>query len=115
MDSWKEQRELAKNRIVEIEDKIGLQTQRMERLLSQNDDAIADFDDQAKAIETAIQTEEHRTGVHDPAHAADPSAAKRMIERRDKMMHLIEARKRELVHAKAALDRARAAAPADRD
>jgi hypothetical protein len=70
---------------------------------------IADLRRQAKAIENAIQTEEDRTGVHDPAIFAYPTAAKRMIERRDKVMQLIGALKREVVHAKAALDRARAA------
>jgi DNA repair exonuclease SbcCD ATPase subunit len=164
MDSWNEQRELAKSRIAEIEDKIAQQKQKMERLLSQNDDAsipirmtsvlqdslarakvhmeyvdqriaahkadsprrraraalinvaqierkIADFDRQAKAIEKAIQTEEHRTGVHDPAHIAYPSAAKGMMEQRDKVTRLIEALTRELAHAKAAFDRARPAPP----
>jgi hypothetical protein len=37
---------------------------------------------------------------------AYPLAAKGMIERRDRMMSFIDVLKRELVHAKAALDRA---------
>jgi hypothetical protein len=167
MDSWNAQRQLAASRIAQIEDRIALQRQRVERLHLQDDDAslpirlisvlqeslarakehaqyieqriavhkadsgrrrtlaalinvaqieckIADLDRQAKAIENAIQTEEIRTGVHDPAHFAYPSAAKGMIERRDKMIRLIEALKRQLNDAKGAIDRARLA-PADID
>jgi hypothetical protein len=164
MDSWNAQRQLAASRIAQIEDRIALQRQRVERLHLQDDDAslpirlisvlqeslarakehaqyveqriavhkadsgrrrtlaalinvaqieckIADLDRQAKAIENAIQTEEIRTGVHDPAHFAYPSAAKGMIERRDKMIRLIEALKRQLNDAKGAIDRALLAHP----
>jgi hypothetical protein len=74
--------------------------------VAQTERKIAHLDRQAKAIENAIQTEEHRSGIHDPAHVAYPLAAKGMIERRDRMMSFIDVLKRELVHAKAALDRA---------
>jgi hypothetical protein len=68
---------------------------------------IAEYDRNAKALENAIRAEEDRTGIHDPAHVAYPAAAKGKIERRDNLMRLIDSLKRQLVHAKAALDRAR--------
>jgi hypothetical protein len=59
---------------------------------------IAEFDDQAKALENAIQAE------------ADRTVAKGKIERRDNLIRGIDALKRQLAQAKAALDRARPAA-----
>jgi hypothetical protein len=154
MDSWNVQREKAKSRIAEIEDKIAQQRQRAEpnddtavRLISVMQESlarakahaqfieqriaadaadtgrrtvraavinvariectIAEYDRNAKALENAIRAEEDRTGIHDPAHVAYPAAAKGKIERRDNLMRLIDSLKRQLVHAKAALDRAR--------
>jgi hypothetical protein len=43
-------------------------------------------------------------GIHDPAHVAYPAAAKGKIERRDNLMRFIDALKRQLPGAKAALD-----------
>ena len=65
---------------------------------------IADCDRKAIALEIAIQAEEDRTGIHDPAHVAYPAAAKGKIERRDNLMRFIDALKRQLPGAKAALD-----------
>jgi predicted phage-related endonuclease len=59
---------------------------------------IAEFDDQAKALENAIQAE------------ADRTVAKGKIERRDDLIRGIDALKRQFAQAKAAVDRARPAA-----
>src|SRR5437879_6520747 len=44
---------------------------------------IAEYDRKAEALENAIRAEEDRTGVHDPAHVAYPTAAKAKMRQRD--------------------------------
>jgi predicted phage-related endonuclease len=103
---WRQARDRCEAHLEYIEQRIAVQEadshKRKARAplinVAQTERKIADLDRQAKAIENEIQTEEHRTGIHDPAHVAYPSAAKGMIERCDRMMSFIDVLKRELVH-----------------
>jgi hypothetical protein len=65
---------------------------------------IADFDITANALQEAIQTEQDKTGIHDPAHFAYSTSAKAMTQRRDNLKGSIDKLKRQLADAKAALE-----------
>jgi flagellar FliJ protein len=65
---------------------------------------IADFDRTVTALEEAIQTEQSKTGIQDPAHVAYSTSAKAMILRRDNLSRSVDRLKRQLVDLKIALE-----------
>jgi hypothetical protein len=72
--------------------------------LAQIEIMIADLDGTTKALEGAIQAEQDKTGIHNPAHFAYPTSAKAMIQRRDNLIRSIDKLKRQLADAKLALE-----------
>jgi hypothetical protein len=64
---------------------------------------IADLDRTASALESHIQAEQERTGIHDPAHFAYSTYAKATIVRHDNLKQSINEVRRQLVASKAGL------------
>ena len=65
---------------------------------------ISDFHRMASELEVAIQAEQERTGIHDPAHFAYSTIALAMIRRRDNLKRSINDLNRQLGEGKAALE-----------
>jgi hypothetical protein len=74
------------------------------RQVAQIEALIADFDRMVDALGDAIQAEQNRTRIHDPAHVAYSTSARAMMQRRDNLNRSIAALKRQLADAKVALD-----------
>lgn len=73
------------------------------RRVAQIEAMIAEFDRMAAELEREIQSEQERTGIHDPAHYAYPTYAKAAIVRRDNLKHSTEELRAQLVDAREAL------------
>jgi hypothetical protein len=72
----------------------GLKQLRVEnnrRLVSQIEAMIADFDRTANQLESWIQAEQDRTGIHDPTHPYYSTSGSAMALRRDKLRRSIDA------------------------
>jgi flagellar export protein FliJ len=73
------------------------------RRVAQIEAMIAEFDRMAAELEREIQTEQDRSGIHDPGHYAYPTYAKAAIVRRDNLKHSTEELRGQLAEAKDAL------------
>ena len=73
------------------------------RRVAQIETMIAEFDRMAAELEREIQTEQERSGIHDPAHYAYPTYAKAAIVRRDNLKQSMDELHGQLVDAKDAL------------
>jgi hypothetical protein len=77
----------------------GLKQLRVEdnrRLVSQIEAMIADFGRTANQLESWIQAEQDRTGIHDPTHPFFSTSGSEMALRRDKLRRSIDALKLQL-------------------
>jgi flagellar FliJ protein len=80
-----------------------LEIDTVRRLVAQMEALIADLDRTANALESHIQAEQVRTGIHDPAHFAYSTYAKATIVRQDNLKQSISRLKYQLAAAKAGL------------
>jgi flagellar export protein FliJ len=73
------------------------------RRVAQIEAMIAEFDRMAVDLEREIQTEQDRSGIHDPGHYAYPTYAKAAMVRRDNLKHSTEELRGQLADAQDAL------------
>jgi hypothetical protein len=66
------------------------------RWVSQIEAMIADFDKTANQLESWIQAEQDRTGIHDPTNSVYSTLARAMAQRRDKLKRSIDVLKHQL-------------------
>jgi hypothetical protein len=76
-----------------------LQIDNARRQVSQIEAMISDLERMATALESDIQAEQDRTGIHNPAHFAYPTYAKAATARRDNLNRSITGFRKQLVAA----------------
>ncbi len=76
------------------------------RKVAQIEAMIAEFERMASDLDREIQSEQDRSGIHDPAHYAYPTYAKAAIARRQNLMNSANELKAQLDDAKGALQEA---------
>jgi flagellar export protein FliJ len=76
------------------------------RKVAQIEGMIAEFERMSADLEREIKTEQHRAGIHDPAHFAYPTYAKAAMNRRDNLKRSADELRIQLEDAKAALSEA---------
>jgi len=76
------------------------------RKVAQIEAMIADFERMAADLDREIQTEQDRTGIHDPAHYAYPTYAKAAMVRRENLRNSAKELRDQLEDAKLALQEA---------
>jgi hypothetical protein len=92
------------NKALARDRRVGERLDRLQRLtlestrrrVAQIEAAIVDFDKMVNALDCAIQVEEDRTGIRDPAHFAYSISAMAMTQRRDNLKRSIAELKRGL-------------------
>jgi flagellar export protein FliJ len=76
------------------------------RQVMQIEGMIAEFERMSNDLTREIQTEQDRSGIHDPGHYAYPTYAKAAIVRRDNLQRSIDELRAQLTDAKDALSEA---------
>jgi flagellar export protein FliJ len=76
------------------------------RQVMQIEGMIAEFERMSNDLTREIQTEQDRSGIHDPGHYAYPTYAKAAIVRRDNLQRSIDELRAQLTDAKEALSEA---------
>ena len=79
------------------------QVDEQRRKVMQIESMIAEFDRMAGDLEREIESEQNRTGIHDPAHYAYPTYAKAAIGRRENLKHSADELRAQLDGARANL------------
>lgn len=73
------------------------------RQVTQLETMIAEFERMASELDTQIQSEQNRAGIHDITHFAYPTFAKAALTRRENLLNSVDDLKEKLGVARAAL------------